>query len=136
MIYRKWLIGLWLLSSLAGARPSPFEAPLNSPEPSNQLPQSTAQPPVPTKPQKTVPEPELEQVWVVLRHAQAGQIKSFLAQDPLLLSVQGVALVDARTNRILLRETPTRIAAMKAIIAELDAPLQQIQLEARIVQLN
>ena len=84
---------------------------------------------------KMISEPvsEQSQAWVVLQHAQAEQIQSFLVQDPMLLSAQGLILVDARTNRLLLRDTPARIAAMQAVIAELDAPLQQIQLEARIV---
>jgi len=124
-------VGLMLmlgLVSLAGARPSPFAAPVG---PEQHPPSVTSVPEV-----AAPDEPEampLEQAWAVLRHAPAAQVKAFLAQDPQLLSAQGVALVDARTNRLLLRDSPERVAAMLAIIDALDAPLRQVQLEARIV---
>lgn len=133
-----WL-GLLLVSTLAVARPSPFSPIMNADPAPEQRPEAStlnAIEPVAAELQESVPvdlQPELAHAWVILHHAQAAQIKAFLAQDPFLLSAQGVALIDARTNRILLRETPQRLAAIAAIIAELDAPLQQIQLEARIV---
>jgi len=77
--------------------------------------------------------PHLEEIWVVLQHAQAAHIRAFLSQDSAWITPRGLALVDERTNRLLLRETPERLAAMQAIVKELDTPLRQIQLEARIV---
>jgi len=117
---------LLLVASLAGARPSPFsslppETPVRVLEPPPLLPEMASQ------------APAMAQVWVVLKHAHAADVRAFLMQDSDWLSARGLVLVDARTNQLLLRETPERIAAMRAIVQALDAPLQQIQLEARIV---
>lgn len=130
---RVLLCVLICLSNLAWARPSPFVPALLASPLLESSPQTDEVPEGMPTSSIAEPEPEQSQVWVLLRHAQAAQIKAFLAQDASVLSAQGLVLVDARTNRLLLRETPERIAAMQAIIAELDAPLQQIQLEARIV---
>lgn len=50
-----------------------------------------------------------------------------------LLSPRGRALVDPRTNSIILTDTAEGIAAFRAILARLDVPVRQVLIEARIV---
>ncbi len=53
-----------------------------------------------------------------------------------LLSDRGVALVDSRTNTLIIRETAGRIAEMKKLIRRLDVPVKQVLIEARVVSAN
>lgn len=50
-----------------------------------------------------------------------------------LLSPRGWIGFDARTNTLLVQDTPTRLAGIRRALAELDVPLRQVQIEARIV---
>ncbi len=53
-----------------------------------------------------------------------------------LLSGRGVALVDSRTNTLIVRETAGRIEEMKKLIRRLDVPVKQVLIEARVVSAN
>lgn len=53
-----------------------------------------------------------------------------------LLSERGRAIVDERTNSIILTDTEEKIAEFKRVIAEIDIPIRQVQIEARIVIAN
>jgi len=53
-----------------------------------------------------------------------------------LLSSRGSAVVDARTNTLIIRETPKRIEEMKKLIRKLDVPVRQVMIESRIVSAN
>lgn len=53
-----------------------------------------------------------------------------------ILSDRGSAIVDERTNSIILTETAEKIADFKRIVAELDIPVRQVMIEARIVIAN
>lgn len=53
-----------------------------------------------------------------------------------LLSDQGRVMADKRTNRLLIRDTAESIEVMKSWLAELDSPLQQVQLAAHIVTIG
>lgn len=53
-----------------------------------------------------------------------------------LLSDRGVALVDSRTNTLIVRETAGRIEEMKKLIRRLDVPVKQVLIEARVVSAN
>ena len=50
-----------------------------------------------------------------------------------LLSVRGSAVVDARTNTLIVRETPKRLEDIKKLIRKLDVPVRQVMIEARVV---
>jgi type IV pilus assembly protein PilQ len=50
-----------------------------------------------------------------------------------LLTSRGVALVDSRTNTLIVRETASRIEEMKKLINRLDVPVKQVLIEARVV---
>ncbi len=50
-----------------------------------------------------------------------------------ILSTRGTAVVDARTNTLIIRETAIRLDDAKKLIAKLDVPVRQVMIESRIV---
>jgi general secretion pathway protein D len=56
--------------------------------------------------------------------------------DPLGHDVNETIGVDRRLNAVILRGTPERVAAIKAVIAELDAPVASVVLETVFVELT
>ncbi len=52
------------------------------------------------------------------------------------LSDRGSVSVDGRTNSLLLRDTADRLDLMKGLVKELDVPVRQVLIEARIVIAN
>lgn len=53
-----------------------------------------------------------------------------------LLSPRGSAVVDERTNTIIVTDVSSRIEAFKNLVQELDIPIRQVEIEARIVVAN
>ena len=53
-----------------------------------------------------------------------------------ILSQRGRAVVDERTNTIILTDTTAKIADFKRLVAEIDIPIKQVLIEARIVIAN
>ncbi len=53
-----------------------------------------------------------------------------------LLSPRGSAVVDERTNTIIVTDVSPRIEAFKKLVHELDIPIRQVEIEARIVVAN
>lgn len=53
-----------------------------------------------------------------------------------LLSPRGNVTVDSRTNTILIQDLPSKIAQVRALIAQLDRPVRQVLIETRIVEAN
>src|SRR5690606_18157250 len=51
-----------------------------------------------------------------------------------ILSERGSAIVDARTNSIVLTETEQKIAEFRDLIKKLDVPVRQVSIEARLVR--
>ena len=76
--------------------------------------------------------------FVRIRYADAGPLAALFTGEGkrLALSERGRLLVDERTNSLILTDTAASIAAFKAMIAELDIPVRQVQIEARIVTAN
>jgi len=50
-----------------------------------------------------------------------------------ILSSRGSAVVDARTNTLIIRETTKRLEEAKKLIRKLDVPVRQVMIESRIV---
>ena len=50
-----------------------------------------------------------------------------------ILSARGSAVVDARTNTLIIRETAKRLEEAKKLIRRLDVPVRQVMIEVRIV---
>jgi type IV pilus assembly protein PilQ len=53
-----------------------------------------------------------------------------------ILSDRGVAFVDPRTNVLFVQDTPARLEEVRRIIRQLDTPIRQVTIEARIVIAN
>ncbi|MFT7558195.1 MAG: type IV pilus assembly protein PilQ [Flavobacteriales bacterium] len=53
-----------------------------------------------------------------------------------ILSSRGSAIVDERTNSIILTDTADKIAEFKSVVERIDIPIQQVMIEARIVIAN
>ncbi|MFL0801497.1 MAG: type IV pilus secretin PilQ [Agarilytica sp.] len=53
-----------------------------------------------------------------------------------LLSLRGQAIVDERTNSIILTDTEEKIEEFKSLIEKVDIPIRQVMIEARIVIAN
>jgi type IV pilus assembly protein PilQ len=53
-----------------------------------------------------------------------------------LLSARGSAVVDARTNTLIVRETSKRLEEVRKLIRKLDVPVRQVMIEARVVIAN
>ncbi len=51
----------------------------------------------------------------------------------ILLSARGSAVVDSRTNTLIVRETAKRLEEIKKLIRKLDVPVRQVMIESRIV---
>jgi len=52
------------------------------------------------------------------------------------LSERGSAIVDARTNTIILTDTDAKISAFLALVEQIDVPIRQVLIEARLVIAN
>lgn len=75
----------------------------------------------------------LETAVLRVRYARANQLLKHLTSTHSVLSSRGEALVDERLNALVIRDLPVRIASIRELIARLDAPLEQVAIEARIV---
>ncbi|MFI3196202.1 MAG: type IV pilus secretin PilQ [Methylococcaceae bacterium] len=65
---------------------------------------------------------------------QTGQGSNNNSQDRFkLLSSRGSAVVDARTNTLIVRETAKRLEDVKQMIRKLDVTVRQVMIESRIV---
>jgi type IV pilus assembly protein PilQ len=55
------------------------------------------------------------------------------AGNSTLLSSRGSVSIDARTNTLIIQDTPKKIDEIRELIAKLDVPVKQVMIEARIV---
>ena len=74
--------------------------------------------------------------YVQLRYAKATDIASLLTSDSGLMSARGTAVVDERTNTLLMKDTGDNLDKIREAIALLDVPVRQVLIEARIVVAN
>lgn len=66
--------------------------------------------------------------------AAGGAAAKQMADDAFsMLSPRGTAVVDARTNTLIVRETAKRLEEIKKLIRKLDVPVKQVMIESRIV---
>lgn len=72
--------------------------------------------------------------------AQSGfgsiSLNEIKTEENSLLSSRGSVNVDVRTNSILIQDTATKLKEIKTLIAKLDIPVRQVQIETRIVEAN
>lgn len=78
-----------------------------------------------------------ESLTLALQNADATEIAASLnAQKGSLLSANGHASADVRTNTLLIRDTRQALNTVVPWLKEMDLPLQQVQLAAHIVTMN
>jgi type IV pilus assembly protein PilQ len=56
------------------------------------------------------------------------------AKPQRMLTDRGSILFDARTNKLFITDSPTKLAEVRALIAEIDVAVRQVLIEARIVE--
>ncbi|GAL37722.1 type IV pilus biogenesis protein PilQ [Vibrio maritimus] len=81
---------------------------------------------------------KLESEIIKINYAKASEMAAMIGGNETLsmLSERGSVTVDERTNSLLLRDLPDNIEVIKSIIAELDIPVKQVQIEARVVTIR
>ncbi len=74
---------------------------------------------------------------IQINYAKAADI-AILIKDKQnsLLSPRGKISVDARTNTLWVQDTGLKIEEVRELIKQLDVPVKQVQIEARIVEVN
>ena len=79
---------------------------------------------------------------ISVSYATAEDLQSLIDQsrtnstgraDAGLLSDRGSIAIDARTNTLMVTDTPDRIEAIQKLVQDLDRPVRQVQIESRIV---
>ncbi len=90
----------------------------------------------------------LEFVTIKLKYAKAMAAKDMITQKAYnnnpesadsvhgikMLSSRGSLLVDERSNTLFIKDSPSYINGIKQLLKEIDTPVQQVMIEARIVQ--
>ncbi len=76
---------------------------------------------------------QLKVLTRTLSYARASDVAKLL-KDTRVISSRGTALVDERTNTLILNDLPEALAQCETLIATLDRSEPQVEVEARIVQ--
>ncbi|WP_043273296.1 type IV pilus secretin PilQ [Pseudomonas sp. GM84] len=74
-----------------------------------------------------------------IHHANASELAEVLLAtlaDDGILTGRGSLSVDARTNTLLVHQPKDRLAQLRQLITQLDVPVRQVAIEARIVEAN
>lgn len=70
-----------------------------------------------------------------LNYHKAKAVFDFLKnKDQTILSKRGSVIVDERSNKLFVNDTPGRLDDLRRLIAEIDIPVRQVLIEARIVE--
>ena len=88
--------------------------------------------------QHTVQELEpLRSEYLQINYAKASDLAALIkSQSNSLLSKRGNVAVDDRTNTLLLQDTPGNLEQINRLVARLDVPVRQVEIEARVVLVN
>jgi type IV pilus assembly protein PilQ len=72
--------------------------------------------------------------YIQINYAKASELAILMkSEDNSLLSERGSVSVDERTNILLVQDTSDKIEEIRSLIIELDVPIRQVLIEARIV---
>jgi type IV pilus assembly protein PilQ len=75
--------------------------------------------------------------YLQINYAKAADLAALIkSQNNSLLSNRGNVAVDERTNTLLLQDTPDNLDQINRLVARLDIPVRQVEIEARIVLAN
>jgi type IV pilus assembly protein PilQ len=80
----------------------------------------------------------LRSEYLQVNYAKAADLALLIkaGNNNSMLSNRGSVSVDDRTNTLLLQDTSDRLADIRRLVATLDIPVRQVQIEARIVIVN
>jgi type IV pilus assembly protein PilQ len=79
----------------------------------------------------------LRSEYLQINYAKASDLASLIkGQSNSLLSRRGNVAVDDRTNTLLLQDTPENLEQVNRLVARLDVPVRQVEIEARVVLVN
>ena len=79
----------------------------------------------------------LRSEYLQVNYAKAADLASLIkGQSNSLLSKRGNVAVDDRTNTLLLQDTPENLEQINRLVARLDVPVRQVEIEARVVLVN
>lgn len=72
-----------------------------------------------------------------MKYQKAADVQKILS-DPnqKILSKRGSVVVDVRTNSLFVQDTPTKLEEMRQLIDQIDIPVKQVLIDARIVEAN
>ncbi|MEN5108010.1 secretin N-terminal domain-containing protein [Pseudomonas sp. TWI672] len=74
-----------------------------------------------------------------IHHAEASELAELLLAtlaDDGILTGRGSLNVDVRTNTLVAHQPEERLAELRQLVAQLDVPVRQVEIEARIVEAN
>ncbi|HSG89875.1 MAG TPA: type IV pilus secretin PilQ [Pseudomonadales bacterium] len=78
--------------------------------------------------------------FIQVRYANAQEMVALFEStgdgEAGMLSERGSIIVDGRTNAIIISETADRLTEIRRVLQQLDIPIRQVQIEARIVTAN
>jgi len=81
----------------------------------------------------------LRRELIPIQHANAAELVELLMTslaDDSTLAVRGSLGVDERTNTLVAHQPAERLAELRQLVAQLDVPVRQVAIEARIVEAN
>ncbi len=70
--------------------------------------------------------------YIQINYADADELLELIAGNG-ILSDQGSVMLDRRTNTLIVRDQPAGLAQVDVLLTELDVPVSQVLIEARIV---
>jgi type IV pilus assembly protein PilQ len=79
--------------------------------------------------------PDLVMRRLRLNYASAGDVQKLLLQGK-FVSDRGTVEIDSRTNMIIVQDVAKNLADIDQLVAELDKPEPQVEIEAKVLQMN
>lgn len=79
-------------------------------------------------------EPLISETFQINYHKSEAIFKFLSDKSKTMLSKRGMVVVDPRSNKLFITDTPSRLEDIRRIIREIDIPSRQVMIEARIVE--
>src|SRR5512133_475610 len=76
---------------------------------------------------------ELQTITRPLSYAKVSEVQRILKE---MMTKRGSAILDDRTNTLIITDLPSRIPVISELLDTLDIQIQQVQIEARVVEAN
>jgi len=81
-------------------------------------------------------EPLRTEIFQLNYHKAETFVKVLTDDKQRILSKRGSAVIDARSNKLFVNDTPARLEEVRRVILTVDVPVRQVMIEARIVEAN